>query len=157
MSVLGIELGSINCQWTSQAIWFQKLPPVLYHRLKSVNVALGLLNFDIIFSPQISAHFSKVPVFMYAATITKPQGGQSCNIFWPFEDDEDDLVGQATPSPGTKEEAMIHDSSKPHVLNGQTAFTFYSFFLGFTIPLLLILVFYVQVSNIYIYISDRLV
>ena len=27
-----------------------------------------------------------VPVFMYAATITKQCGGQSCNIFWPFKD-----------------------------------------------------------------------
>ena len=27
-----------------------------------------------------------VPVFMYAATITKQCGGQSCNIFWPFHD-----------------------------------------------------------------------
>ena len=30
-----------------------------------------------------------VPVFMYAATITKPCGGQSCNIFWPFDDIDD--------------------------------------------------------------------
>ena len=30
-----------------------------------------------------------VPVFMYAATITKQCGGQSCNIFWPFEDMDD--------------------------------------------------------------------
>jgi hypothetical protein len=29
-----------------------------------------------------------VPVFMYAATITKPDGGQNCNIFWPFDDSE---------------------------------------------------------------------
>ena len=27
-----------------------------------------------------------VPVFMYAATITKQCGGQSCNIFWPFQE-----------------------------------------------------------------------
>ena len=33
----------------------------------------------------------------------------------------------------------------PTVLNGQTAFTFYSFFLGFAIPLGLILVFYILV------------
>ena len=32
-----------------------------------------------------------VPVFMYAATITKPCGGQSCNIFWPFDDIVNDL------------------------------------------------------------------
>ena len=32
-----------------------------------------------------------------------------------------------------------------HVLNGQTAFTFYSFVLGFAVPLLLILTFYILV------------
>jgi hypothetical protein len=82
----------------------------------------------------------QVPVFMYAATITKPLGGQSCNIFWPFNDDNEDAGNDtafAEPDNGT----VI----QPHVLNGQTAFTFYSFVLGFAIPLLLILVFYVQV------------
>jgi len=49
-----------------------------------------------------------VPVFMYAATITKEDGGENCNIFWPFEDDEED-----------------RKSGEFHVLNGQTAFTFY--------------------------------
>ena len=34
---------------------------------------------------------------------------------------------------------------QPAILNGQTAFTFYSFFLGFAIPLGLILVFYILV------------
>jgi len=87
----------------------------------------------------------KVPVFMYAATITKPQGGQSCNIFWPFEEDEDEEEGASTIT-----ESPISNSPKPHVLNGQTAFTFYSFFLGFAIPLFLILIFYVQVVWLYI-------
>ena len=31
-----------------------------------------------------------VPVFMYAATLTKPNGGHSCNIFWPLDDDPAD-------------------------------------------------------------------
>lgn len=31
-----------------------------------------------------------VPVFMYAATITKHCGGQSCNIFWPFKSSDND-------------------------------------------------------------------
>lgn len=69
-----------------------------------------------------------VPVFMYAATITKETGGQNCNIFWPFDDDDDSL------SDGPR-----------HIINDQTAFTFYSFVLGFAIPLLLILVFYILV------------
>ena len=39
-----------------------------------------------------------VPVFMYAATITKPGGGQNCNIFWPLNDPEEDSapVGNGT-------------------------------------------------------------
>ncbi|CAB4065946.1 ASTC-R [Lepeophtheirus salmonis] len=77
-----------------------------------------------------------VPVFMYAATITKPTGGQSCNIFWPFEESED-LEG---------EEGEYFSQGGPRsYLNGQTAFTFYSFVLGFAIPLILILIFYVLV------------
>ena len=76
-----------------------------------------------------------VPVFMYAATITKPDtGGQSCNIFWPFEDAE-------------VPDAPLNDSSRGQrqVINGQSAFTFYSFVLGFAVPLTLILIFYVLV------------
>ncbi len=79
---------------------------------------------------------------MYAATITKPQGGQSCNIFWPFEEEDNELETNTTNSPT---EDMHPAEPKPHLLNGQTAFTFYSFVLGFAVPLLLILVFYVQV------------
>ena len=84
---------------------------------------------------------------MYAATITKPQGGQSCNIFWPFNDDEPE---ENETSPGSVTEVKANETEaeiRPHVLNGQTAFTFYSFVLGFAIPLFLILVFYVQVND----------
>ena len=69
-----------------------------------------------------------VPVFMYAATITKHTGGQSCNIFWPFS-----------------EESTDEGPPEHHVLNPQSAFTFYSFVLGFAIPLILILIFYILV------------
>ena len=30
-----------------------------------------------------------VPVFMYAATVTKRVGGENCNIFWPFDEDKE--------------------------------------------------------------------
>jgi hypothetical protein len=84
---------------------------------------------------------------MYAATITKPHGGQSCNIFWPFNDDNNN--SNETFENGTDSNQTVSDENgeegRPHVLNGQTAFTFYSFVLGFAIPLFLILVFYVQV------------
>jgi hypothetical protein len=90
-----------------------------------------------------------VPVFMYAATITKPHGGQSCNIFWPFNDDNNETFENGTDSNQTvSDENSDEAESRPHVLNGQTAFTFYSFVLGFAIPLFLILVFYVQVTTI---------
>ncbi len=77
-----------------------------------------------------------VPVFMYAATITKVSGGQNCNIFWPFDSDDEGDDGSAT--------AAV-DEERVNVLNGQTAFTFYSFVLGFAVPLALILVFYTLV------------
>ena len=89
-------------------------------------------------------------MFMYAATITKPLGGQSCNIFWPFNEEysnDNDTFDNATASNLTSEQGEDEDEMRPHVLNGQTAFTFYSFVLGFAIPLFLILVFYVQVSQ----------
>lgn len=54
-----------------------------------------------------------LPIFMYT-TVIHPNGKLSCNIVWP-------------------------DNG---VLHGQTAFTLYSFVLGFAIPLLLIFVFY---------------
>jgi len=82
---------------------------------------------------------------MYAATITKPCGGQTCNIFWPFEEDHVDLDEETTIRPLAETESKMNDS-KLQTLNGQTAFTFYSFFLGFAFPLFLILVFYVQVK-----------
>jgi hypothetical protein len=92
----------------------------------------------------------QVPVFMYAATITKPHGGQSCNIFWPFNDDEsfdNDTDSNSTSNSNSSENENDPEAEgRPHVLNGQTAFTFYSFVLGFAIPLLLILGFYVQVK-----------
>jgi hypothetical protein len=78
---------------------------------------------------------------MYAATITKPSGGQNCNIFWPFDEEEDDL-GLTSASANASDDTA---SRRHHVLNGQTAFTFYSFVLGFAVPLALILVFYILV------------
>ena len=45
-----------------------------------------------------------------------------------------------------EDESNTNDTQfQPAILNGQTAFTFYSFFLGFAIPLGLILVFYILV------------
>lgn len=57
-----------------------------------------------------------IPVIMYANTMDKGDV-KSCNIIWPESD----------------------------LLSGQTAFTLYSFVLGFAIPLMLIFVFYILV------------
>lgn len=97
----------------------------------------------------VSALFM-VPVFMYAATITKAKGGQSCNIFWPFGDEEEtafhDGLGNVTTVASSQNVVGPPAPMKtPHIINGQTAFTFYSFVLGFAIPLILILIFYAQV------------
>jgi hypothetical protein len=54
-----------------------------------------------------------VPVFMYASTLDK-DSENSCNILWP----------------------------ETEMLGGQTAFTLYSFILGFAVPLVLIFCFY---------------
>ena len=65
----------------------------------------------------------------------------------PFNDDEPE---ENDTSPGSVVEVKANETEaeiRPHVLNGQTAFTFYSFVLGFAIPLFLILVFYVQVND----------
>ncbi|KAI4496214.1 hypothetical protein M0804_000024 [Polistes exclamans] len=53
-----------------------------------------------------------IPVFLYASVMEGPKSVYSCNIYWP--DDH----------------------------GGQTAFTLYTFILGFAIPLILILIFY---------------
>ena len=87
-----------------------------------------------------------VPVFMYAATLTRPDGGQTCNIFWPDgkensgnEDDEGDdqdyLFSNATD---------IYETEGSRNFSPR-AFTIYSLVLGFAIPLSLILIFYAQV------------
>lgn len=57
-----------------------------------------------------------VPVFMYASTMER-NDDNSCNILWPESEN----------------------------ISGQTAFTLYSFILGFAIPLVLIFVFYILV------------
>lgn len=79
-----------------------------------------------------------VPVFMYAATLTRPDGDQTCNIFWPQGDEED--VGILTSNVTETE-----DPRKQPIVNQQRAFTIYSLILGFAIPLSLILIFYAQV------------
>ena len=84
---------------------------------------------------------------MYAATLTRPDGGQTCNIFWPHDDDET-ATTTTTIAPNNATEMMETDPEQdpgPPVVNQQRAFTIYSLVLGFAIPLSLILIFYAQV------------
>lgn len=78
-----------------------------------------------------------MPVFMYAATLTTSDGGTTCNIFWPSDEEEPYSMANATQA---ELEAYV-----PPVVRGQQIFTIYTFILGFAIPLCLILVFYAQV------------
>ena len=77
----------------------RRLPPDLFAKVQDLAHSQGrlangmvinhmqiyLVNFLISILLRASSALLMVPVFMYAATITKPTGGQSCNIFWPFE------------------------------------------------------------------------
>ena len=66
-----------------------------------------------------------VPVFMYAATLTRPDGDQTCNIFWPQgEDDETSMLASNETVIGTE------DPHRQPVVNQQRAFTIYSLILG---------------------------
>lgn len=66
-----------------------------------------------------------LPVFLYATTVRKDESGEdenyTCNIFWSF------------------------NTTSGRIVDEQTAFTFYSFLLGFAVPLSLILIFYILV------------
>ena len=72
---------------------------------------------------------------MYAATLGTPDGGTTCNIFWPSDDDYSEVGLNGT----------LPDDYVPPVVRGQQIFTIYTFILGFAIPLFLILIFYAQV------------
>lgn len=84
-----------------------------------------------------------MPVFMYAATLTTPDGGTTCNIFWP----SDEEMPAPTVINGTLMELPPDAAGNfvSPVVRGQQIFTVYTFILGFAIPLCLILVFYAQV------------
>lgn len=86
-----------------------------------------------------------VPVFMYAATMTRPDGGQTCNIFWPHgEASNADMIVSSLDNVTIADLETVMEVERP-LINEQTAFTMYSFMLGFAIPLSLILIFYAQV------------
>ena len=76
-----------------------------------------------------------LPVFLYATTITRHDGGTSCNIYWSnWMDSAMDNLTNTTA-----------EEQRQSILNEQTAFTFYSLIFGFVGPLCFILIFYVLV------------
>ena len=91
------------------------------HPISSPRFRTGLIAKIVSLSVWLVSALLMLPVFLYATTISRPDGGQSCNIYWKNIN-------------GTSEEA---------ILNEQTAFTFYTLVFGFLGPLAFILIFYV--------------
>ncbi|KAK7867072.1 hypothetical protein R5R35_004010 [Gryllus longicercus] len=83
------------------------------HPIASPRIRTPLVSKVVSLTAWTASALLMVPVFMYASTVERDDMS-SCNILWP---------------------------ESAHV-SGQTAFTLYSFVLGFAIPLLLIFVFY---------------
>jgi len=91
------------------------------HPISSPRFRTGLISKIVSLSAWLLSALLMLPVFLYATTITRPDGGHSCNIFWSI------------------------NASSEAILNEQTAFTFYSLIFGFVGPLGFILIFYVLV------------
>jgi len=88
------------------------------HPISSPKFRTSLISKIVSLSAWLVSALLMVPVYLYATTITRPDGGQSCNIFWSID--------------------------QPHsgILTEETIFIFYTFSLGFATPLLFILIFY---------------
>lgn len=88
------------------------------HPISSPRFRTGLIAKIVSLSAWLLSALLMLPVFLYATTITRPDGGNSCNIFWNVNFSQEDIINQ------------------------QTAFTFYSLAFGFAGPLFFILIFY---------------
>merc|ERR1719278_2025612 len=93
------------------------------HPISSPRFRTGLIAKVISLSAWLMSAILMLPIFLYATTISRPDGGQSCNIYW----------------------RNINGTSEEAILNEQTAFTFYTLVFGFLGPLAFILIFYVLV------------
>jgi len=93
------------------------------HPISSPRFRTGLIAKIVSLSVWLVSALLMLPVFLYATTISRPDGGQSCNIYW----------------------RNINGTSEEAILNEQTAFTFYTLVFGFLGPLAFILIFYVLV------------
>lgn len=88
------------------------------HPISSPRFRTGLISKLVSLSAWLLSALLMLPVFLYATTITRPDGAHSCSIAWGGEFSPDDIV------------------------NHQTAFTFFSFAFGFAGPLFFIVIFY---------------
>ncbi|KAE8749776.1 Allatostatin-C Receptor [Frankliniella occidentalis] len=86
------------------------------HPISSPRVRTPFISKVVSLTAWTASALLMVPVFMYASEMERG-GPNSCNILWPESEN----------------------------VSGQTAFTLYSFILGFAIPLVLIFVFYILV------------
>jgi len=88
------------------------------HPISSPRFRTGFISKIVSLTAWLLSMMLMLPVFMYATTVVRPDGGHTCNIFW---------------AGGVNHENMM---------KGQTAFTFFSFAFGFAGPLFFILIFY---------------
>ncbi|KAK3926997.1 Somatostatin receptor type 2 [Frankliniella fusca] len=87
------------------------------HPISSPRVRTPFISKVVSLTAWTASALLMVPVFMYANEMGREGPRSSCNILWPESEN----------------------------VSGQTAFTLYSFILGFAIPLVLIFVFYILV------------
>lgn len=91
------------------------------HPISSPRFRTGVISKVVSLSAWLVSAILMLPIFLYATTITRRDGGSTCNVIWLLGDTNEGLI------------------------NGQTTFTFYSFIFGFLGPLTFILIFYVLV------------
>jgi len=93
------------------------------HPINSPKFRTGTISRVVSCSVWILSAVLMIPVFLYATTIGRPDGRESCSIEWK----------------------SLNIFTKGDVLTEQTAFTFYSLVFGFLGPLVFIFMFYLLV------------
>ena len=94
------------------------------HPISSPRFRTGFISKVVSFSAWLLSAVLMLPIFLYATTVPRPDGAESCNVFW-------------------QSEKIFTDGD---ILTEQTAFTFYSLALGFLLPLGFIFICYLLVS-----------
>jgi len=93
------------------------------HPISSPRFRTGFISKVVSFSAWLLSAVLMLPIFLYATTVPRPDGAESCNIFWHSE--------------------KLFTGGD--ILTEQTAFTFYSLAVGFLLPLGFIFICYLLV------------